>query len=87
MALSTVYGMLHRHGWRKSALDKQHPESDPVAQEEWKKLPETINQASGHLDRPAPLRLMFQDEARFGRTRKRDTAGVQSLFAHSRKRW
>ena len=37
MALSTVYGMLHRHGWRKLAPDKRHPESDPVAQEEWKK--------------------------------------------------
>lgn len=37
MAQSTVYAMLHRHGWRKLAPDKQHPESDPVAQEEWKK--------------------------------------------------
>ncbi len=37
MALSTVYAMLHRHGWRKLAPDKQHPQSDPVAQEEWKK--------------------------------------------------
>jgi len=37
MALSTVYGMLHRHGWRKLAPDKRHPQSDPVAQEEWKK--------------------------------------------------
>ena len=34
VALSTVYGMLHRHGWRKLAPDKRHPESDPVAQEE-----------------------------------------------------
>lgn len=42
MALSTVYAMLHRHGWRKLAPDKQHPQSDPVAQEEWKKnSPET----------------------------------------------
>jgi len=37
MALSTVYGMLHRHGWRKLAPDKRHPQSDPVAQAEWKK--------------------------------------------------
>ena len=34
MALSTVYGMLHRHGWRKLAPDKRHPGSNPVAQEE-----------------------------------------------------
>ncbi|HQT31814.1 MAG TPA: transposase [Thiobacillus sp.] len=27
MALSTVYAMLHRHGWRKLAPDKRHPQS------------------------------------------------------------
>jgi transposase len=37
LALSTVYALLHRHGWRKLAPDKRHPKSDPQAQEEWKK--------------------------------------------------
>jgi transposase len=37
MALSSVYNLLHRHGWRKLAPDKSHPQSDPVAQQEWKK--------------------------------------------------
>lgn len=37
MALSSVYKLLHRHNWRKLAPDKRHPQSDPVAQEEWKK--------------------------------------------------
>lgn len=37
MALSSVYALLHRHNWRKLAPDKRHPQSDPVAQEEWKK--------------------------------------------------
>jgi len=37
LAVSTVYAMLHRHGWRKLAPDKQHPQSDPVAQQAWKK--------------------------------------------------
>ena len=37
MALSSVYNLLHRHGWRKLAPDKRHPQSDPQAQEEWKK--------------------------------------------------
>ena len=37
MALSTVYNLLHRHGWRKLAPDKQHPQSDPQAQQDWKK--------------------------------------------------
>jgi DDE superfamily endonuclease len=32
-----------------------------------KKLPEAIDHARQGFDRPAPLRLMFQDEARFGR--------------------
>ena len=37
MALSSVYNLLHRHGWRKLAPDKRHPQSDPQAQEDWKK--------------------------------------------------
>ena len=37
MALSSVYNLLHRHGWRKLAPDRRHPQSDPLAQEEWKK--------------------------------------------------
>lgn len=37
LAVSTVYAMLHRHGWRKLAPDTQHPQSDPAAQDAWKK--------------------------------------------------
>jgi transposase len=37
MALSSVYNLLHRHGWRKLAPDKRPPQSDPLAQQEWKK--------------------------------------------------
>ena len=37
MALSSVYNLLHRHGWRKLAPDKRHPQSDPAAQEAFKK--------------------------------------------------
>jgi transposase len=37
MALSSVYNLLHRHGWRKLAPDKRHPQSDPAAQDAWKK--------------------------------------------------
>lgn len=33
----TVYRMLARHGWRKVAPDTKHPNSDPAAQEAWKK--------------------------------------------------
>jgi transposase len=37
IALASVYNLLHRHNWRKLAPDKRHPQSDPVAQQEWKK--------------------------------------------------
>ncbi len=37
MALSSVYNLLHRHGWRKLAPDQRHPQSDLQAQAEWKK--------------------------------------------------
>ena len=33
VAISTVYRLLQRHGWRKLAPDKRHLQSDPVAQE------------------------------------------------------
>lgn len=37
VALASVYNLLHRHNWRKLAPDKRHPQSDPLAQQEWKK--------------------------------------------------
>ena len=37
VALASVYNLLHRHQWRKLAPDKRHPQSDPLAQETWKK--------------------------------------------------
>jgi transposase len=32
VALASVYNLLHRHGWRKLAPDKRHPETEGVAQ-------------------------------------------------------
>ena len=37
MALSGIYRMLHRHGWRKLAPDTEHPKGDPEARQIWKK--------------------------------------------------
>lgn len=37
VALASAYNLLHRHNWRKLAPDKRHPQSDPQAQQEWKK--------------------------------------------------
>ena len=37
VALASAYNLLHRHGWRKLVPDKRHPQSDPLAQQAWKK--------------------------------------------------
>ena len=37
LALSSVYRMLARQGWRKLAPDTQHPQGDPQSREDWKK--------------------------------------------------
>jgi Winged helix-turn helix len=37
IALSTLYRMLARHGWRKLAPDTAHPQGDPAARELFKK--------------------------------------------------
>jgi transposase len=37
VALSTLYRVLARHGWRKLAPDTQHPQGDPARREAWKK--------------------------------------------------
>jgi transposase len=37
VALASAYNILHRHGWRKLAPDKRHPQSDIEKQEAWKK--------------------------------------------------
>lgn len=37
VALASAYNLLRRHNWRKLAPDKRHPQTDPVAQQEWKK--------------------------------------------------
>lgn len=37
VALSTIYRMLHRNGWRKIAPRPRHPKTDPERQEELRK--------------------------------------------------
>ena len=51
MGLSTVYKLLHRHNWRKLAPDKRHPQSDPAAQEEFKKNSPKHSQKSAKTGR------------------------------------
>ncbi len=54
LALSTLYQMLARHGSRKLAPDKSHPQADPAACEVWKKTPRATNRGSGGFWDPAP---------------------------------
>lgn len=37
VSVTTVYRMLHRHGWRKIAPRPKHPKSNPIAMETYKK--------------------------------------------------
>lgn len=37
VALSTIYRMMARNGWRKLAPDTAHPKGDPAARDDWKK--------------------------------------------------
>jgi hypothetical protein len=63
---STVYRLLARHHWRQVTPRPKHPKNNPAARAAFKKLQAKVDAvAAGHPDRP--LRLMFEDEARFGR--------------------
>jgi hypothetical protein len=37
VALSTIYRMLARNGWRKLAPDTAHPQGNAAAREHWKR--------------------------------------------------
>ena len=67
---STVYNLLHRHGWRKLMPRPFHPKRDLAAQNAFSKngFPDAVRKAR-RTCRPAQrdLRVMFADEARFGR--------------------
>jgi transposase len=67
---STVYNLLHRHGWRKLMPRPFHPKRDLAAQNAFKKngFPDAVRKARrAAAGRGRRLRIMFADEARFGR--------------------
>ena len=51
VALASAYNLLHRHGWRKLAPDKRHPQSDVVAQADWKKNSQSVSSKSSKTGR------------------------------------
>jgi transposase len=53
VALASAYNLLHRHNWRKLAPDKSHPQSDPLAQDEWKKNSPKLSAKSAKTGRKA----------------------------------
>ena len=49
VALASAYNLLHRHGWRKLAPDKRHPQSDEGIQDAWKKnFPTPLPKSTKH---------------------------------------
>jgi hypothetical protein len=53
VALSTLYRILARHGWRKLSPDTQHPQGDPARREDWKKTPRRAGKNADELSRVA----------------------------------
>jgi transposase len=67
---STIYGLLERHDWRKLMPRPCHPKCDPEAQEAFKNkgFAKAVRKARRlAAAQGRPLRIMFADEARFGR--------------------
>src|SRR4051794_21170266 len=68
---SLVYRALHRQGWRKMMPRPKHPQASEEGRAAFKKLPEIVPaQKAAPADSPGqtlPVRLMFEDEARWGR--------------------
>ena len=63
---STVCRLLARHQWRQVLPRPKHPKDNPPARAAFKKLQAKVDAVTvGHPHQP--LRLMFEDEARFGR--------------------
>lgn len=89
VALSTIYWMLARNGWRKLAPDTAHPQGNSSAREDWKKkLQGKLDEIVATWSNNRPLRLMFQDEARFGRiSDTRYSAGAAVRPDRSSMRW
>lgn len=69
IALSTTYRMLERHHWRKIMPRPRHPKGNLAAQEAFKKSGRrSLRERNRYAEQIGkPLKVFFQDEARFGR--------------------
>ena len=59
VALSTLYRIFARHGWRKLSTDTQHPQGDPARREAGKKLPDALAKTLTSFPELRPVRLML----------------------------
>jgi transposase len=67
---STIYRLLHRHGWRKVMPRPRHPKADPQTQESFKNnFPTQVEAAvtTRKVGDERPVLIMAQDEGCFGR--------------------
>jgi transposase len=67
---STIYRLLHRHGWRKEVPRPRHPKSDRETQEQFKKtFPALVEAAIATQEAgdERPVLILAQDEGCFGR--------------------
>ncbi len=67
---STIYRLLHRHGWRKLMPRPRHPKVDPQLQAQFKKtFPAQVEAAvaTREVGYERPVLVMAQDEGCFGR--------------------
>jgi hypothetical protein len=63
---STVYRLLARHQWQQVTPRPKHPKDNPAARAAFKKLQAKVNAVAAGPPQQS-LRLLFEDEARFGR--------------------
>lgn len=66
---SYIYTMLKRHGWRKVMLRAKHPKKADDEAIEASKISDTVRLLAIQ-NQTKRIRLMFQDEAGFGRINK-----------------
>lgn len=66
---STISRLFKRHKWRKLVPYQRHPKGDPDAQKEFKETfaDRVSEELKGVNPDGLPVRVMFQDEGRFGR--------------------
>ncbi len=67
VSMDYVYRLFHRHAWRKIGPRPRHIKQSLLSRRNLKKLPIIVKEAIADLSGDMPIRILFHDEARFGR--------------------